>query len=114
MSIKRENTTVDINVDYLDAIIAKTGQTDTDFGVWIGKSHSYISSVKAKGTAPVSVAKLICTLCKADYNRLVIPKKEEVPANQKPLYSDDKTLAGIIETLMRIEKKLNALYDELN
>lgn len=49
-------------------------------------------------------------MCDADYNQLVLPEKVEQPEEPKPLYADDKTLSGIIETLMRIEKKLDDLH----
>lgn len=103
---------VGINVNYLLAIIEKSGKTETEFGMWLGFSRGYITHVKKAGLMRMSTVKSICAMCDADFNRLVLPVEQ--PEGQKPLYADDKTLSGIIETLMRIEKKLDALYDEFH
>lgn len=105
---KHESTTVSINVDYLETIIAKSGKNDSEFGVWLGFSRGYISFAKKKKSLRMSTVKSICAMCDADYNRLVLPVEQ--PEEPKPLYADDKTLKGIVETLMRIEKKLDDLH----
>lgn len=112
---KRKNT-VDINVDYFEAIVAKSGKGNSAFGKWLGYGDSFVCNVKKRKTTSESTAKYICAMCNADYERLVIPEKSQEPEQEekKPLYADDKTLSGIIETLMRIEKKLDELYAELH
>ena len=99
---------VGINVNYLLAIIEKSGKTETEFGMWLGFSRGYITHVKKAGLMRMSTVKSICAMCDADFNRLVLPVEQ--PEGPKPLYADDKTLKGIVETLMRIEKKLDDLH----
>ena len=110
MSKINTRNTVTINVNYLKTIIANTGKNDVEFSEWIGYCRSYICSVKKSRAMRVSTAKSICAMCDADYNQLVLPEKVEQPEEPKPLYADDKTLSGIVETLMRIEKKLDDLH----
>lgn len=111
---KHKPRMVNINVYYLEAVIAKSGKSDSEFGQSLGFSRGYVTSVEKSKQMRLATAKSLCLMHDADYNKLVLPEKVEQPEGPKPLYADDKTLSGIIETLMRIEKKLDRLYDEFH
>ena len=100
------NTNVTINKDYLREIIKKSGLTQKDFAGSIGRTPKYISNSLSRGYMQSVAANLICKLYDANVN-LLCPKPVEQQQEAKFLMSDDKTLTALVESLNRIEKKLD-------
>ena len=59
-----------------------------------------------RGIAKKATVSLICRICECDYARLT---KQE----PKPLLADDKTINALVNTMIRIENKLDELLAEL-
>lgn len=105
------NTNVTINKDYLREIIKKSGLTQKDFAESIGRSPKYITNALSRGYVQLAVANLICKLYDANVN-LLCPKPVEQQQEAKFLMSDDKTLTALVESLYRIEKKLDVFLSK--
>ena len=108
----KTNTNVTINKDYLREIIKKAGLTQKDFAESIGRTQKYISNSLSRGYMQLVAANLICKLYDANVN-LLCPKPIEDHPESKVLMSDDKTLTALVESLNRIEKKLDFVFKEL-
>ena len=108
----KTNTNVTINKDYLREIIKKAGLTQKDFAESIGRTSKYISNSLTRGYMQLVVANLICKLYDANVN-LLCPKPVEDHPEPKVLMSDDKTLTALVESLNRIEKKLDFVFKKL-
>ena len=108
----KTNTNVTINKDYLREIIKKAGLTQKDFAESIGRTPKYITNSLARGYMQRVAANLICKLYDANIN-LLCPKPVEEHPEAKVLMSDDKTLTALVESLNRIENKLDVLFSEL-
>ena len=107
----KTNTNVTINKDYLREIIKKAGLTQKDFAESIGRTSKYISNSLTRGYMQLVVANLICKLYDANID-LLCPKTVE-QQEAKFLMSDDKTLSALVESLNRIEKKIDVFLSEL-
>lgn len=107
----KTNTNVTINKDYLREIIKKAGITQKDFAESIGRTPKYISNSLSRGYIQLVAAKLICKLYDANVN-LLCPKPVEQQQEAKVLMSDDKTLTALVESLNRIEKKLDVFLSK--
>lgn len=107
----KTKTKVTINKDYMREIIKKAGLTQKDFAESIGRTQKYISNSLSRGYMQLVVANLICKLYDANID-LLCPKPVE-QQEAKFLMSDDKTLTALVESLNRIEKKLDVLFSEL-
>lgn len=104
----KTNTNVTINKDYLREIIKKAGLTQKDFAESIGRTQKYISNSLSRGYMQLAAANLICKLYDSNID-LLCPKPVAEHPEAKVLMSDDKTLTALVESLNRIEKKLNRL-----
>lgn len=107
----KTTTNVTINKDYLREIIKKAGLTQKDFAESIGRTQKYISNSLSRGYMQLVVANLICKLYDANVN-LLCPKPVE-QQEARFLMSDDKTLTALVESLNRIEKKIDVFLSEL-
>ena len=105
------NTNVTINKDYLREIIKKSGLTQKDFAESIGRSQKYITNALSRGYVQLAVANLICKLYDSNVN-LLCPKPVEQQQEAKFLMSDDKTLTALVESLYRIEKKIDVFLSK--
>lgn len=108
----KTTTNVTINKDYLREIIKKAGLTQKDFAESIGRTQKYISNSLSRGYMQFVVANLICKLYDANID-LLCPKPIEDHPESKVLMSDDKTLTALVESLNRIEKKIDVFLSEL-
>ena len=108
----KTTTNVTINKDYLREIIKKAGLTQKDFAESIGRTQKYISNSISRGYMQLVVANLICKLYDANLN-LLCPKPVEQQQEAKFVMSDDKTLSALVESLNRIEKKIDVFLSEL-
>lgn len=108
----KTTTNVTINKDYLREIIKKAGLTQKDFAESIGRTQKYITNSLSRGYMQLAVANLICKLYDANVN-LLCPKPIEDHPESKVLMSDDKTLTVLVESLNRIEKKIDVFLSEL-
>lgn len=106
------NNNVTINKDYLREIIRKSGLTQKDFAESIGRSEKFITNSLSRGYMQLVAANLICKLYDANVN-LLCPKPIEDHPESKVLMSDDKTLTALVESLNRIEKKIDVFLSEL-
>lgn len=106
------NNNVTINKDYLREIIKKSGLTQKDFAESIGRSEKFITNSLSRGYMQLVAANLICKLYDANVN-LLCPKPIEDHPESKVLMSDDKTLTALVESLNRIEKKIDVFLSEL-
>ena len=107
----KSNNNVTINKDYLREIIKKAGLTQKDFSESIGRTPKYIANSLTRGYMHLVVANLICKLYDVNID-LLCPKPVE-QQEAKFLMSDDKTLAALVESLNRIEKKIDVFLSEL-
>lgn len=101
---------ISINSSYLKEIVKKTGMTQKKFSAAIGQGEKCIPNAINRGTIRKQTAELICRLYGADFEKLTTPEPEE----RTPLYSDDKSVAVLVNTLIRIEQKLDMLIAELH
>lgn len=107
----KSNNNVTINKDYLREIIKKAGLTQKDFSESIGRTPKYISKSLSRGYMQLVVANLICKLYDANIDLLCQKPVEQQEA--KFWISDDKTLTALLESLNRIEKKIDVFLSEL-
>ena len=77
----------------------------------IGRTNSFVQKAFERGYMQIAAAELLCKIHGFDIDKLC-PKPKE-PDKPKVLMSDDKTLQALVETLMRIEKKVDRIYQEL-
>ena len=98
---------VQIDVPYLKSLVKNMDMTHKQFGDFIGQGEHFMKNAVYRGVVRKSTVQLICRLCECDYARLT---KQEQP---KPLLADDKTIDAIVNTLIRIEDKLDELLAEL-
>ena len=101
---------IEINKTYLKEIVKKTGMRQVDFSNAIGQGDKFIMNALARKKMRKPTAELICRLYGADYTKLTTPESEE----KKLLYADDKSLSALVNTMIRIEQKLDRLLAELS
>lgn len=71
-----------INVDYLKLVVAKSGKTVEEFCESIGRSVSTYYSAISRGTCQDVILKMISSLYKCDYDKLVLQEPEPVQPEQ--------------------------------
>lgn len=105
---------VKIDVYYVNRYLGKHLISKKEFSEMNGHSNAWWSSIEKKCNCMVAVnqAKLICTLTGLDYEKLVIPEKpitsNDHPQNeQKPLMADDESIQALVNSLNRIEQKMD-------
>lgn len=78
-----------INVDYLKLVVAKSGKTVEEFCESIGRSDSAYYNAISRGTCQDVILKMISSLYKCDYDKLVLqepePVQPELPVAPNPL-----------------------------
>ena len=80
----RKYLKVEINLDYLETIMAKSGLNKKDFWEKLGRSDTMMWNVKKHKTLSPLLAKLICNVYDAEYDRLVIDEKPSEAAQPTP------------------------------
>lgn len=71
-----------VNVDYLKLVVAKSGKTVEEFCESIGRSVSTYYSAISRGTCQDVILKMISSLYKCDYDKLVLQEPEPVQPEQ--------------------------------
>ena len=78
-----------VNVDYLKLVVAKSGKTVEEFCESIGRSDSAYYNAISHGTCQDVILKMISSLYKCDYDKLVLqepePVQPELPVAPNPL-----------------------------
>lgn len=78
-----------VNVDYLKLVVAKSGKTVEEFCESIGRSDSTYYNAISRGTCQDVILKMISSLYKCDYDKLVLqepaPVQPEQAATPNPL-----------------------------
>lgn len=103
-----------IDKEYFRNAYRNSGLTRQEFGETVGKTASFIHNTLDRGYMMLPVAKLLCKTYDLDIDKLILHVESPKPIEEpKPLMSDDKTLSALVETLNRVEKKLDFLFSEL-
>ena len=71
-----------INVDYLKLVVAKSGKTVEEFCESIGRSDSAYYNAISRGTCQDVILKMISSLYKCDYDKLVLQEPDPVQPEQ--------------------------------
>ena len=71
-----------VNVDYLKLVVAKSGKTVEEFCESIGRSDSAYYNAISRGTCQDVILKMISSLYKCDYDKLVLQEPEPVQPEQ--------------------------------
>ena len=105
---------VRIDIDLVEAFIARKGMTKAKFGECMGFADNWWHGIKRNGgMITPNKAKLICTVLGMNYDQLVIPERttsNAYPGNQqKPLYADDESIRAMVNSLNRLENGMNRL-----
>ena len=106
------NKEIQINRDYLKEIIAKSGLNQKQFSIKLGQCESYIWNVAYKSRMRKSTALLLCDLFHADFDKLIYTPEPEKPV-KKVVMADDKSIAALANSMIRIEAKLDKILDAL-
>lgn len=96
-------TSVKINKEYLREIAQRANVTLKDMSNSLGRGDSFISKSLNRGVMQVQAAKLLCRMYGANFESLVIQNKPQI-----------KTDDSMIETLKRIENKVDFLISQLS
>lgn len=71
-----------VNVDYLKLVVAKSGKTVEEFCESIGRSGSTYYNAISRGTCQDVILKMISSLYKCDYDKLVLHEPDPVQPEQ--------------------------------
>lgn len=106
---------VKIDVAMAERLMQLHNLTMAEFSVKMGHSRSWWNGIKKNdGYMAVNAAKLMCHLLGMDYGKVVIPEPRittsAAPCNeQKPLYADDKSIQGLVNSITTIELTVKRL-----
>lgn len=104
---------VKIDVALVEAFIAKKGITKGKFSESMGHNDNWWHGIRRSGQVTRNKAKLICSVLGMEFDQLVIHERttsNAYPCNeQKPLYADDQSIQGIVNSLNRLENGMNRL-----
>ena len=109
---KRKSTNIPIDGAYLKEFIASTGKTYAEVAASIGRAPSYIGNCTARGYIQRPVLELFTKLYAIDVARLCPPEEteeSEKPQEAEAMTWDDLNMATVIDILLRIEKRLDAM-----
>lgn len=116
---QRKLSNVLIDTDYLRQIIKANSKSVKEFAESLGRSDGYLDNCLRRGYMQTPVVKLMQRMYDIDIDKLVPPPKEtettEVTSVEEPkvLLSDDETLKALVNTLIRVEKKLDKLIERV-
>ena len=100
---------VKIDVEMAERYMALHSLAMCEFSQKMGHARSWWNGIKrADGYMPVNKAKLLCHMLGVDYSKIVIPEPRITsnanPCNeQKPLYADDESIRGLVNSINNIE-----------
>lgn len=106
---------VKIDVEMAERYMALHSLTLSEFSQKMGHCRSWWNGIKkAEGYMPVNKAKLLCHMLGVDYSKIVIPEPcitaNANPCNeQKPLYADDESIQGLVNSITNIELTVKRL-----
>lgn len=106
---------VKINVAMVERILSAHNLTLSEFSQKMGHGRTWWNGVKLKdGYTDVNKAKLLCHVLGVDYSKIVIPEPRITsnanPCNeQKPLYADDESIQGLVNSINNIELAVKRL-----
>lgn len=106
---------VKIDVDMVERHMALYSLTKGEFSQKMGRGKTWWHGIKkADGYMAVNAAKLMCLLLGMDYNKVVIPEPRIMISNspsegQKPLYADDESIQGLVNSMNAIELTVKRL-----
>lgn len=117
---------VKIDVDMAEQFMRMHNLTMSEFGQKMGRCRSWWFGIrKADGYMTKNAANLMCHVLGMNYDKVVIPEPNitinTTPSEgQKPLYSDDESIQGIVNsmntielTVKRIELQMRTILKEL-
>lgn len=108
----RMTSNVPIDKDYLRYILSKTGISKRALAATIGRTEGYIQNALDRGVMQILAAELLCKTHDFDIDRFCPKPKPKQLDEPQALMSDDKTLKAFVETMMRIEQKLDRILKE--
>lgn len=76
--MRKSNTLIPINVDYLKEVVTNSGKTVVSFCESIGRSSSTYYNAISRGECQEIILKTIASIYKCDYNKLVLPDPEPI------------------------------------
>lgn len=115
----RKLSNVLIDPEYLRQIIRTNSKSVKEFAESLGRSDGYIDNCLRRGYMQIPVVKLLQRMYDIDIDKLVPPPKEtkvtEVTESKeaKVLLSDDETLTALVNSILRVEKKLDAIAERM-
>ena len=104
--MKNASEYVECNVDYLKQIIRKTGMKQKEFSIFIGQSESFAANTLYRKSIKRSTADLICRITSSDINKLLV-------CEPKPLMADDKSMNALVNSIIRMEEKIDRIIEVL-
>ena len=100
---------VKIDVAMAEKIMAAHSLTMGEFSQKMGHGRTWWNGIKKNdGYMAVNQAKLLCHMLGVEYDKIVIPEPRintnATPCNeQKPLYADDASIQGLVNSITNIE-----------
>ena len=100
---------VKIDVEMAERYMALHSLTKGEFSQKMGQGRTWWNGIKRyDGYMHVNKAKLLCHVLGVDYSKIVIPEpritSNATPCNeQKPLYADDESIQGLVNSITNIE-----------
>lgn len=101
---------VRIDPEYVERYLERKNISHTDFCRRLGYSEHWWRGVRNKGGCRVkpNVARLICEMYSLDYEKLVV---RDEPENKPTEDAVDESVHALVETLFRIETKIDKLLE---
>lgn len=100
-----KSKSVPINTKYLRDVIHESGLSNVKFAEGIGRSDSVVYNAISKKEMQIVVAKMICSVYGADYEKLTTSEGEEKTPDQKTCKPD-----GAVMDKQDAEKAWQLLY----
>lgn len=111
MGTKRTNTNIAVDVEYFKQLFTNSGMTQAQFAATIGRTASYINNIITRGYIQKAAAILLCKQHGGEFELLCPPEhaKEAETEPKQPKSNEE----AFLETLIRIETKLDKLLEQL-
>lgn len=106
---------VKIDVAMAERYMALHSLTKAEFSQKMGHARSWWNGIKRNdGYMAINAAKLLCHMLGVEYDKIVLPEPcistNDAPCNdQKPLYADDASIQGLVNSITNIELTVKRL-----
>ena len=105
---------VKIDVAMAERYMAFHKLSKAEFSQKMGHSRSWWNGIrKVEGYMPVNQAKLLCHMLGVEFDKIVIPEPKDfndiLQPVGKPLYADDESIQGLVNSITNIELTVNRL-----